>query len=103
MASQLKEAIIKNNIPEIQQFLKKDSQLLNFRMDKGFTLLAQAVIYNKVQIVKILLHAGANASIPNDNGNTPLHFAIDTQNSKLMQDLLIEAGANEYLENNLGL
>ena len=49
-----------------------------------------------------MLNNGANANIPNNDGNSPLHLAIDL-NLKKLQDILIDAGADEFLKNYNGL
>ena len=64
--------------------------------------MAIAVFYGRIKIVKLLLDEGADPSIPNYEQNSPLHLAIEIQ-SKIIMDLLIEAGADEYFENREGL
>lgn len=52
-------------------------------MDDGNTLLNVAVRYNRVDISEILIVCGANTNIYNNQGNTPLHYAVDLGNKKL--------------------
>jgi ankyrin repeat protein len=53
-------------------------------------------------MLAMLLDGGADANLQDDDGNTPLHFAIS---GKLMKaaELLLERGVLEDVENNEGL
>ena len=53
-----------------------------------------AVITNNLKIAKILLENGADVSVKNKNGYTPLNIAIK-HDFKEMVDLLIKYGAKE--------
>jgi len=73
--------------------------------EDGYTLLAFATHYGYVNIVDILLRAGANPNIPNSEqkgSNTPLHIAAN-YGFKKIQDLLIENQADETKRNKFGM
>ena len=55
-----------------------------------------------LRMLAMLLDGGADANLQDDDGNTPLHFAIS---GKLMNaaELLLERGVREDVENNEGL
>ena len=62
-------------------------------------MLALATIHNRDEIAKDLIRAGADPNVTNSfDGNAPLHIAVE-QGFKKIQDLLLEAGADESLEN----
>ena len=71
--------------------------------EEGYTMLAYATHHGRVQIVDILLRAGANPNIPTYGElNTPLHLAVDS-NFRKIQDLLIDTFADESQQNRHGL
>lgn len=53
--------------------------------------------------VKVLLDAGANPNIPNENGRTPLHAAVTRRLNLSVVKTLVEAGARIDLANNEGI
>lgn len=67
----------------------------------GDSLLILASLVGDEQQVKYLLNQGINPSIPNNDGNTPLHFALNRKHFKVA-DLLIHHGADESHKNHHG-
>merc|ERR1712166_803464 len=64
--------------------------------------LHKAVIFNKVQVAKVLLEADADVNALDRFGNTPLHKASYKNNSE-MTELLIAAGADVTAKNTDGI
>lgn len=61
-------------------------------------ILHKAVQTRNINIVKLLLEAGANVNTVNKAGNSPLHFALDANNLDIFQ-LLLNFGANINAKN----
>ncbi|NOR55401.1 MAG: hypothetical protein GQ531_04275 [Sulfurovum sp.] len=76
----------------------------NAQVDKqnkhGMTPLHVAVLYNHVACVELLLGAAANANLAGEEGDTPLHSAVDT--SKEMVELLLKHKAKVTTKNDYG-
>lgn len=70
----------------------------NIQDSYGDTALHYASKYGKIEISKMLITAGANIDIQNDNGNTSLHLVTCHEITKL----LIAAGAQLDIQNNDG-
>jgi len=64
--------------------------------------LTVAMERNDVEAVKAFIKKGANVNVANEKGDTPLHWAITTGRSDLIE-LLIEKGANLNARNMKGL
>lgn len=62
------------------------------------SLLHQAVLYNRKEVVLSLLEKNAQIDILNGKGETPLMWAIQEKNKELAS-LLIEKGANVLIKN----
>jgi len=77
--------------------------MIDMQDKEGYTLLALAVHYGRVEMVEVLLKNGAD---PNKATyvfkDTPLHMAVYFRFKKI-QDLLLEAGADENAMNAKGL
>ena len=100
-----KSAIENNFSQPIQNFVLFYSQHIDRRDQFGYTLLCLAVHYGRVEMVDVLLKNGASPTvqtIESDGKNTPLHIAVNFKFKKI-QDLLIEAGADENMLNAKGL
>ena len=65
----------------------------NLTNDKGDTLLILAAYHQHVEVVALLLAAGADLDRANDNGQTALASAVFRQNEDIVQRLL-DAGAD---------
>ncbi|XP_069162450.1 arfGAP with SH3 domain, ANK repeat and PH domain-containing protein isoform X6 [Procambarus clarkii] len=71
-------------------FLVQNSHSLDRQTLEGNTPLHYCVISNKPECMRLLLRVGANPSIENNNGKTPLDIANE-RNCRLMEDMLSQA------------
>lgn len=69
----------------------------------GNTLLLTACQNSNRRIVEMLLIRGASVNHQNSQGNTALHFALAFDTEGLLGEYLIEHGADDSVENLLGL
>lgn len=68
-------------------FLVQNSHSLDRQTLEGNTPLHYCVISNKPECMRLLLRVGANPSIENNNGKTPLDIANE-RNCRLMEDMV---------------
>ncbi|XP_014230777.1 serine/threonine-protein phosphatase 6 regulatory ankyrin repeat subunit B-like [Trichogramma pretiosum] len=62
---------------------------------KGYTPLHFAVMYNRLDTVRLLLDNGASVELPNAVDNsTPLHMAFECQNKKITEELISRLDKN---------
>ena len=78
-----------------------DSVDLDELSDRGSTPLMHATWYGHIEVIEILLNAGANINLQNKRGNTALHFAYENNHEKIWL-LLREQGAVD-LKNQIGI
>ncbi|XP_045133962.1 arfGAP with SH3 domain, ANK repeat and PH domain-containing protein-like isoform X2 [Portunus trituberculatus] len=71
-------------------FLVQNSRSLDRQTLEGNTPLHYCVIHNKPECMRLLLRVGANPSIENNNGKTPLDIANE-RNCRLLEDMLNQA------------
>ena len=95
------------NLSTIQQLLDQGADV-NGTNYKGQTALHCAAKAGFVQVVELLLKRGAVVDATDSVGNTPLMAAISSSIKKTARlievgELLIQAGADIYLENNRGI
>ena len=68
----------------------------------GKTALIIASQNNNLDIVELLLDAGANPNKQDIEGNTPLFISLEEDVSENIIQILLEAGADPYIKNNNG-
>ncbi len=68
------------------QALKNHSDI-NIIDEYGYTPLIESIIIGKVEIMNLLLTAGAVANFPDLTGRTPLHWAVDQANLEMIKSL----------------
>ena len=96
---------IKSNEPSMN--LVSDLIVLGANLDwkedgnRGWTALHWAAYYNRLKIVKILIDAGADVNIQNEEEDTPLHIATRWCNIKTIK-LLLDSGADVNIKNKKG-
>ena len=88
-----------NNIKAIKKLLKKGFDVNQF-ID-GTTPIHYTLLIGKFDIVKVLLEAGANVNLEDNEGETPIYTAAWSEHLETVK-LLIESGANVNHENNKG-
>ena len=68
----------------------------------GFTLLMAAACFDRPMLVDILLRAGAPVDAVNDDGETALSYAANS-NAQQVAEMLLEAGADATQSDNVAL
>lgn len=87
-ASWLKEEALAGDIPSIVEALAARYENLDEADDLGNTFLHNAVIQGKEKVAAALLKVGADASVENGDGNTPLDIAIREKNPQILSVFL---------------
>ncbi|WP_411895609.1 ankyrin repeat domain-containing protein [Winogradskyella sp. A2] len=94
-------AILSNNIEEVKQHIDAGTDLNKKDAMSGSTPLITASSFGKKEITKLLVDAGADLSLKNNDGATALHTAAFFCRVDILNTLL-EAGADKTLRNNFG-
>jgi ankyrin repeat protein len=84
MTLNLIELTLTNKINEIKKFIA-DGGDVNFRDEWGLTALITATFCNDPAIVNILLKAGANKDIKNNDGKTALDIAKEYDYQEIIE------------------
>ena len=87
---------------EFKEIVEKYRVSLESRDKYGNTFLIFAVQCSLIEIIKYLIHKGADINARNLDLNTPLHIALIFKNFEVV-DILIKNGANEKAINIHGL
>ena len=71
-----------------------ECNVVNDKDDITWTLLMTAIFYNRIDIIELLIEAGADVNIQNRRGETALHIAIKSsyKNNKNIVELLLATG-----------
>jgi hypothetical protein len=91
----LMHAVIRNDLEKVAALIKAGVWL--DEMDEGETALHWAVSRQHPEIVTMLLDAGANPNVPDNDGYTPLHDVAemgDCPPVRTMREALLAAGAD---------
>jgi ankyrin repeat protein len=76
---------------------------LDWQDEFGWTALFKAVRFGESGIVQMLIGAGADVNVQNDNGHTPLHVAAFIHMGKTeIARMLIDAGARKDIQDKEG-
>ncbi|EAZ82350.1 ankyrin repeat domain-containing protein [Algoriphagus machipongonensis] len=97
----LHTAVLSNNIEVVKQHIAAGTDLNTKEPFNGSTPLISAATFDKTDIAKALIEAGADLSIANNDGSTPLHSAAFFGRTEIVQ-MLIDAKADKTLKNNYG-
>ena len=73
----------------------------NFGINAGRTALHMCASYNHPEIARMLIDAGADVNIQDENGLTPLHWCVINNHPEIAR-MLIDAGADKTIPNNNG-
>lgn len=96
----LTDAIIKNDILEVEKFIENGSDV-NEKPTNGITPLFVAVETNNLKAVKMLLKKGATPNTHSSDGRFPLLVASVTGNSAIVENLLA-SNADPNMRNKVG-
>ncbi len=90
----LPTAVMRNDIPRVKALLKQDPKRITERGAHDFALLWYPVIGGgSIEMMELLLNAGAQIEFQHHLGTTALHFAIMRRQTDMVR-FLIERGAN---------
>ena len=89
------------SFPILKFLIKNKSCRIDLQLEKGNTLLYEAVSRKSEKIVKFLIKSGANVNIKNELLNTPLHRAVQIKSLPIIR-MLIDAGADIHAIENRG-
>jgi ankyrin repeat protein len=90
------------NLNLVEDLIKSDINL-NWQ-DEGhykWTILHYTVFYNRIEIAKIMIDAGADVNIKNEDGDSPLHFSAYYDRYEISK-MLIDAGADLDMQEDSG-
>jgi len=97
----IQSAVLFNNLEAVRQHIKAGTDINVKEAFSGSTPLVTAATFGKTEIAKMLIDAGADLTIPNNDGTTPLHAAAFFCRVEIVQ-MLIDANADKTLRNNFG-
>lgn len=97
----LHTAVLKNDIKAVKQHIAAKSDLNIKEAMGGSTPLISASLFGKTEIAKLLINAGANLNIQNNDGSTALITAAFFCRPEIVKMLLAKK-ANKTIKNNYG-
>ncbi len=97
----LHQAVIMNNLNAIKKHILAGSDLNAIEQQGGSTPLITAAAFGNYEAAKLLIDAGADLNLKNNDGSTALHTAAFLCRTEIVKVLLAE-GADISLKNNYG-
>ncbi|MDO6808846.1 ankyrin repeat domain-containing protein [Zobellia galactanivorans] len=97
----LTQAVVTGNLEAVKQHIEAGTDLDEKDALSGATPLMSAITFDKTEIATVLIDAGADLEIKNNDGSTALHVAAFFGRVELVQ-LLIDAKADKTVKNNYG-
>lgn len=97
----LHTAVLKNDIKAVKQHIAAKSDLNIKEAMGGSTPLISASLFGKTEIAKLLINAGANLNIQNNDGSTALITAAFFCRPEIVK-MLLGKKANKTIKNNYG-
>lgn len=97
----IQTAVISGNFEAVTEHIKAGTDLNQKEQMSGATPLMSAATFDKPEIAKALIDAGADLSIKNNDGATALHSAAFFCRVEIVQ-MLIDANADKSIRNNYG-
>jgi len=97
----LHAAVVSGNFEAVKQHIAAGTDINEKDALSGSTPLITAITFEKNEIAKALVDAGADLSIKNNDGSTALHVAAFFCRVETVQ-LLMDAGAEKTVKNNFG-
>lgn len=101
LQSKLLSWVRHKKLPEVSHALHRGVDI-EARDEHGNTALIVAAQNGHTALVKMLVDKGADVGAVNGKRNTPLHYAV-AYDFKEIADMLLLAGADEYIQNTNGL
>jgi len=75
-----KELIIKNDLKSIRKILEEDNFILVRKDYNGYNPVIWAIMYNKIDVLKVMSNYFISLNLKDDNNLTPLHWACKLNN-----------------------
>lgn len=94
-------AIITNNVDVLKQHIAYGESLNKREPMNGSTPLITAIVFDKTKIATMIINAGADLSIQNNDGSTALHTAAFFCRPEIVK-LLLSKGADKTIKNKYG-
>lgn len=94
-------AVISDNENAVRDYIESGGDINLKDNFSGSTPLNTAAVFGKTGIAKMLIDAGADLSIKNNDGSTPLHTAAFFGRIEIVQ-MLIDAHADKTIKNKYG-
>jgi len=94
-------AIQMKSLPIIKLLIENGANINHLIKTSYITVLMKAIGLGEMDIVKYLVECNANINFKNEFGNTPLTYAISTNNDQMVK-YLIDCGADINNRNNQG-
>jgi hypothetical protein len=98
----IQEAVITGNLEAVKQHIEAGTDINKKEQMTGSTPLITAATFGKKEIAEVLIDAGADLSIQNNDGATALHVAAFFCRVEIVQ-VLMDAGADKMIRNNFGV
>ncbi len=95
----LHTAVLKNDIKSVKEHIAAKSDLNIKEAMGGSTPLISAALFGKTEIAKLLINAGANLNIQNNDGSTALITASFFCRPEIVK-MLLSKKANKTIKNN---
>ena len=95
------EAVLSGNLEAVKQHIAAGTNINEKDAMSGSTPLISASSFGKNEIAKVLIDAGADLAIKNNDGSTALHAAAFFCRVEIVQ-MLIDAKADTTIKNNFG-
>ena len=99
--SSLHEMILSNDLESIKQMISNKADLNVKEPSGGSTPLITAAFFGRTEAAKLLIEAGADLDLTNNDGSTALHTAAFFCRVNIVEKLL-DAGADKNILNNSG-
>ncbi|CAI8024804.1 Ankyrin repeat domain-containing protein 50 [Geodia barretti] len=91
--TELHDAAERGDVKAVRKLLSTSVNINSRTEDEGDTALLVASCRGHVEVVRLLLEAGASVLIPDKNGTSPLYVASQEGHSEVV-DVLVKAGAD---------
>jgi fucose 4-O-acetylase-like acetyltransferase len=100
-AINIHEAVVKGDLEAVQQYIKSGNDLDVKEQMGGSNALTTAAVFGKTEIARLLIDAGADVNMVNNEGSTALHSAAFFCRTEIVNALL-ENGVDKNIKNKSG-